>query len=118
VDLVTREATVGLSRFRGFHRRPLQLPERVEAFEFQPAVIAQQLMQSSHLKYDRRIFIAALDTRTLASGTPHDVLRSLSFVLSRSNEAGTAGPEDCSKRQESPPDIYLGTISWQKREAK
>jgi hypothetical protein len=68
---VTGKAAIGGSLCDPFRRGPFQFPQRVKAFEFQAAVVAQQFVQAGHLKYHRGIVISALKTRALASGTPH-----------------------------------------------
>src|ERR1051326_3295281 len=52
-------------------RLALKLPQRIETFEFEAAIIAKQLMQTGHLKHYGRILVAALDARAFAAGTPH-----------------------------------------------
>jgi hypothetical protein len=39
----------------------LQFAQRVETFELQAAVVAQKLMQTGHLKYERGVIVPALN---------------------------------------------------------
>jgi hypothetical protein len=60
----------GVFALRGYS---LYFSERVEAFEFETAVVAQQLMQAGRLKQQGGVIVPALDARTFAPGTPHAV---------------------------------------------
>ena len=48
--------------FSVFGRRSRYFAKRIEAFELKTAVIAQQFVQTSHLKNDSGIVVATLDT--------------------------------------------------------
>lgn len=52
-------------------RCPSELPERVKAFKFQTAVIAQQFSEAGDLQNNRSFIIATLHACALASGAPH-----------------------------------------------
>jgi hypothetical protein len=74
VDFIARESALLAIGFLMFCRRPgerSELSERVKAFKFQSAVIAQQLSEAGDLQNDRSIMIATLDACALASGAPH-----------------------------------------------
>ena len=53
------------------HRFFRQAPQRIKTFEFKAAVIAEQPVQTSELQHNWRIMVTALDSGTLATGTPH-----------------------------------------------
>ena len=54
------------------HRFFRQAPQRIKTFEFKAAVIAEQPVQTGELQHNWRIMVTALDSGTLATGTPHE----------------------------------------------
>jgi hypothetical protein len=68
---VSWKPAIGVPLFAPSRRRAFQSSERVKTLEFQAAVVAKQFVQAGYLKDDRRVVIGALETRALASGTPH-----------------------------------------------
>ena len=65
-------------------RLSLELAQRIEALKFETTIVAEQLVQTSHLQNKRGVFIATLNTCAFASWTPHRkylVLCALDFVL-------------------------------------
>jgi len=71
VCFVSREAAVVFPEFFPLSWDSPQLTERIEAFELQPTVIAEKLMQPGKPENNQGIVVATLNAGTLASGTPH-----------------------------------------------
>lgn len=75
MHFVARKAARVCGDFWSRRRLALKLTERIEPLKLEAAIIAKQLMQAGHLKYERGILVAALNARALASGTPHRKFR-------------------------------------------
>jgi hypothetical protein len=71
VCFVSREAAVVFPEFLPLSGDSPQLTERVEAFELQPTVIAEKLMQPGQPQNNQGIVVTTLNAGALASGTPH-----------------------------------------------
>src|SRR5437016_5374142 len=102
MHLVTRERT--LIDFKSF---PLncgsrQSTERIEASEFQTAVIAEKFVQTRNLKNHQALVIAALNARTLTSRAPHDTYPPMGSPVQTNGERGRQ-EGNLSKSHKSPP---------------
>jgi len=73
VRVVPRSAAAIALLFRLFRRRTLVSLERIETFEDETAVVAEQLMQSKHPDKENRIVIIPLNPLALAPWTLHTV---------------------------------------------
>jgi hypothetical protein len=86
------------------HRALWQTAQGIETFELKAAIIAEQTVQTGELENDWRTMVTALDSGTLASGTPHRNLPSAGRFLHQENE-DEAGLREDTKRPRNPPDI-------------
>jgi hypothetical protein len=71
VCFVSREAAAVLPEFLPLSGDSPQLTERIKAFELQPTVIAEKLMQPGKPENNQGIVVTTLNAGAFTSGTPH-----------------------------------------------
>src|SRR2546429_7595198 len=110
MHLITRERT--LIDFKSF---PLncgsrQSTERIEASEFQTAVIAEKFVQTRNLKNHQALVIAALNARTLTSRAPHDTSPPMGSAVQTNGARGEARKEILANHTKARQTILFGGL--------